>query len=601
MVAARVAAIEDRRGEGTMASPVRAAVQDIKRLRTISSVLTRHGFSAVARRAGLGRFVGDGGLSRGEDAFEEVEGVEELIGADRSEAAVRFRRVLEDLGPTFVKLGQVLSTRPDLVPKEFLEELRKLQDAVSPMPMEAIRRQVESSLGATLEELFESFEEKPLAAASIGQVHRARLPDGTAVVVKVQRVGVGEQIRSDLDLLYYLARFLEATVEEIELYSPTAIVQEFERAILAELDFRQEARNVQEFGRNFAEVPQVSVPHVYEELTTSEVMTMEFVQAGKLASVEGGSELADTVLHNLLDAMVKMVLYDGFFHGDPHPGNIMVREDGSLIFIDFGLVGRLSSRQQDDLIGLILNVLTGDVDAIARALLEMGDPVGRVNLREFRADVERVRNKYISATVGDFDVSQFIQEVMDAAQYHRIRLNPNYAVLVKTAATIEGIMRRLKPDLDVMAIGLPYARDLALKKYSARKLAQSALSAAVGVSSFVTKVPQQLDQVLMDLEGGNLTVTVRNASLDQLGEVLNTLGTRLFLGVIASGLAVVAAMLLRPFDTEIFGVSVLLILGILAALSATTLFWWSLGWHVAASRKGKKLRLGPLMRLLRRE
>ncbi len=581
-----------------MPSPVKTAVQDIRRLQKITAVLTRHGFSAVARRAGLGRFLPD---TRADGEFSGDEDDKALIGEDRSAAALRFRRVLEDLGPTFVKLGQVLSTRPDLVPREFIDELKKLQDQVGPMELEVVHRQIEASLGKEVEECFEYFDEKPLAAASIGQVHRATTVEGQECVVKVQRAGIQEQIRSDLDILYYLARILEATIEEVELYSPTDIVREFEKAILAELDFRMEAQNIQEFGNNFADVQEVSVPEVYEDYTTVEVLTMEFIEANKLSSIEGGSEDADQVLKTLLDAMVKMVLYDGFFHGDPHPGNILVRDDLSLVFIDFGLMGRLSASQQDDLISLILNVLAGDADAISRALLRMGRPVGRVNLREFRADVERIRNKYIEATVGEIDVSQFIQEVMDAAQYHKIRLNPNYAVLTKTAATIEGIMRSLKPDMDVMELGMPYARDLALRRFSARKIAQSAIKTAVGFSSFVTKVPQQMDQVLMDMESGNLTITVRNESLDQMGETLNTMGTRLFLGVIAAGLAVVSAILIQPYDMAIRGVPIMLVIALLAAGGATMLFWWALGWHVAASRRGKKLRLEPLMRLFRRK
>ena len=576
-----------------MASPVKVAFQDIRRLRTITAVLTKHGFSAVARRAGLGKY--DPGV---EATFSE-DG-ETLLGEDRSEAAVRFRRVLEDLGPTFVKLGQILSTRPDLVPREFMEELKQLQDRVAPMSLEAIREQIETSLGKDLEECFEHFEEKPLAAASIGQVHRARTIEGRECVVKVQRQGIREQIQSDLDILRTLAALLEKTIEEVELYSPKDIVHEFEGAILSELDFLKEAKNVREFGQNFAEVEAVSVPEIFDDYTTSEILTMEFIDARKLASIEAGSEEAEVVLKHLLDAMVKMVLYDGFFHGDPHPGNILVREDSRLVFIDFGLVGRLSASQQDDLISLILNILAGDVDAIARTLLKMGRPVGRVSLREFRADVERIRGDYIDATVGEIDVSKFIQEVMDAAQYHKIKLNPNYAVLTKTAATIEGIMRTLKPDLDVMELGMPYARDLALRRFSAQKIAQSALQTAMGFSSFVTKVPQQMDQVLMDMESGNLTITIRNESLDQMGESLNTQGTRMFLGVIASGMAIVAALLIQPYDTEIWGVPLMLVIGILSALGATILFWWALGWHVAASRKGKKLRLEPLMRLFRR-
>lgn len=578
-----------------MVSPVKTAVQDIRRLRTITSVLTRHGFSAAATKAGLGRFVAE----KGEPV--DFEDSTTLLGDDRSEAAVRFRNVLEDLGPTFVKLGQILSTRPDLIPAEFMQELKKLQDRVSPMPFEDVRAQLEQSLGRSIEDCYAGFEEKPLAAASIGQVHRATTLEGEECVVKVQRVGIGEQIRSDLDLLYYLARFLEATIKEFELYTPTAIVTEFEQAILSELDFNQEARNLEEFSRNFADVPGVCAPKVFKELTTPEILTMEFIEARKLSDLEGGSEEAKAVLKQLLDAMVKMVLYDGFFHGDPHPGNILVRDDHTLVFIDFGLVGRLSAAQQDELINLILSVIAGDVDAIARTILHMGHPVGRINLRAFRADVERIRDKYLLPSLGDINVSVFVQEVMDAAQVHRIRLNPNYAVLTKTSMTIEGIMRTLEPDMDIMAIGLPYARELAMRRFSAKKILQSTVNTAMGFSSFVTQIPQQMDQVLMDLESGNLTFTIRNDSIDQLGDVLNTLGTRLLLGVIASGLAIVAAMLLPPFDREIFGISIMLIIGILAALSAGTLFWWALGWHIIGSHKGNKLRLTPLMRLLRRD
>ncbi len=576
-----------------MASPVKAAVQDIRRLRGIASVLTRHGFSAVATRAGLGRFVSERDDS---DAFDD----DDLLGEDRSETAVRFRRVLEDLGPTFVKLGQILSTRPDIIPSEFIEELKVLQDRVAPMPYEDIEAQIEAGLDRKLADCFATFEEKPLAAASIGQVHRATTHEGKEVVVKVQRLGIREQIQSDLDLLYYLAKFLEATVQEFELYTPTAVIREFETAILSELDFRSEANNVLEFGKNFADVEAISVPEIYKELSSAEILTMEFVDARKLSQIEGGSEEAEVVLKTLLDSMVKMVLYDGFFHGDPHPGNILVREDSSLVFIDFGLVGRLSVAQQDELISLVLNVIAGDVDAISRTILRMGHPVGRVNLRAFRADVERIRDQFLLASLHDINVSRFVQEVMDAAQSHRIRLNPNYAVLTKSAMTIEGIMRTLQPDLDIMAIGMPYARELAMRRFSAKKIMQSAINTAMGFSSFVTQVPQQLDQVLMDLESGNLTITIKNEALEQVGNQLNTLGTRLFLGVIASGLAVTAALLLRSHDVAIFGVSLMLMFGILAGVSASLLFWWALTWHIVGSGKNRKLRLAPLMRLFRR-
>jgi ubiquinone biosynthesis protein len=576
-----------------MLTPVKTAVKDVMRLREITGVLTKHGFRAAARRLGA--------EDEGQVEDKSFETSQSLIGEDYDEAAVRFRRVLEDLGPTFVKLGQIMSTRPDIMPPAFIEELKHLQDRVPPMPFESVKQAIEENLGKPLTEIFAEVNEKPIGAASIGQVHRARTHDGIEVVIKVQRLGIGEIIRSDLDLLYYLARILEATIQEVELYTPTAIVKEFEKALLSELDFRQEGRNIQEFGRNFEDVPNVTVPAVYEEYSNDRIMTLEFIDAIKLSQLESGSPRAERVLKTLLDAMVKMVLEDGFFHGDPHPGNILVREDDTLVFIDFGLVGRLSAAQQDDLILLIVSVLTGDVEGISRTLLRMGSPVGRVSLREFKADVVRIRDEYLLSNLSEINVSRFVQECTTAAQAHKIRLNPNYAVLTKAAATIEGIMRFLDPDLDIMAIGMPYARELAKRRFTAKKLAQGVMTSAMGLSGFLTQVPQQLDQVLMDLEGGNLTVGIKNPAIDEVGKHLNTLGTRLFLGIMAAGLSICAAILLAPHDFKIYEISVGLVLGIALAGLATLFFWWALSWHIVGSSSNSKLKLGPIVRLLRRE
>jgi ubiquinone biosynthesis protein len=585
-----------------MASPVKTAVKDIKRLRDIAGVLTKHGFHAVVRRIGLGGPPEGRKLLGGPTDLDEYEGDGALIGEDddAGEVAIRFRRVLEDLGPTFVKLGQVLSTRPDIVPRAFIAELKKLQDNVEELPAGVARAQVEDALGAPIDELYAEFDDAPLGAASIGQVHRAVTKDGRECVVKIQRPDIDEKIRSDLDILYTLARLLEATIEEVELYSPTGIVREFSGALMKELDFTLEAKNAREFREHFAADPFVTAPEVIDELTDVKVLTMEFVKAQKLADLEGGTPRASLVLDRLLDSVVKQVLYDGFYHADPHPGNIFIDDENRLIFIDFGMIGRLSSGQQDEVINLIIAVLTGDTDGIARTLLRMGRPLGRVSMREFKADVVRIRDRYLLSNLADINVTQFVQEVMDAAQYHRIQLNSSYAVLVKTATTIEGIMRTLEPELDIISRATPYVRQLAARRFSARKVAASALRTSMAFSGFMTQLPDQMDQILMDLEGGNLAVTMRNDALDNIGQHLNTLGTRIFLGIIASGLAVSAALLVRDVPWAIKGVPLAVIAGLVCAFFATVLFWWALGWHIVGGKERGKLRLGPLMKLLRR-
>ena len=581
-----------------MLSPAKHLIQDGFRLREITSVLTKHGFVAVVKSAGLGRFLPGQGLS---EVSEFEDGKPGGLITDTNDAAIRFRKVLEDLGPTFVKLGQILSTRPDILPASFMEELKLLQDRVPPMSFEIVRRIVEESLNGKIEDFYDDFREQALAAASIGQVHRAKLKSGEEVVVKVQRDGIKGTIRSDLDILYYIAKLLEVTIEEFELYTPTAIVKEFEKALLSELDFTLEASNIDEFKRNFEDIDYATAPVVYHELTTERVMTMEFIDAIKLSNIESASERAKAVLPHLLDSMVKMVMSDGFFHGDPHPGNILVREDNSLVFIDFGLVGRLSGRQQDELILLIVSIISGDIEGISRALLRMGRPVGRVQMREFKADITRIRDEYLLANLTDINVTKFVQECTDAANHHRIRLNPNYAILTKAAATIEGIMRDLDPELDIMAVGVPYARQLARDRFTTKKIAQGAMTAAMGLSGFLTQVPQQLDQVLMDLEGGNLELRVRNDAMEDIGKHLNTLGTRLFLGIIASGLAICAAILLQAVEYAIYGIPVTLIVALACVGIALTFFWWALTWHIVGGARSTKLRLSPIMRLLRKE
>jgi len=443
-------------------------------------------------------------------------------------------------------------------------------------------------------------ETESIATASIGQVHGAITVEGREVVVKVQRDGVAAQIRSDLDLLYLLARLLEATIEEMELYSISDIVREFDRAIQQEIDFAHEARNVRIFRRNFEDDPHVVVPEVVGFLSCRTILTLERLHGSKLTDLDNNDPGARRLLELLMEATYRQIFDFGFVHADPHPGNVLVLGPETLGFIDFGLVCRLSRAQQDDVVTLFLSILSNDVDGIARTLLRMGVPKGRVSLTEFRREVTRVRDKYINLNLNEVDVAAFSQEAMDAAMRFQIKLNPEYSLLVKATVTVEGIMRRVDPEMDLLKTAQPYARRLILDRYSSRNILQNVFTGAMSLSGFLRDVPQQLDQVLMDLESGTVSVNIRNPQLDDLGGQLTHLGTRICLGLLGAGLTVGACIMFAQLDYRPWDVPVLLFIALFVLLLAIVVGAIGLLFPLLTPRT-RRVRVGPLLQLLTRK
>jgi len=568
------------------------AVNDINRLREIVLVLARHGFHQFIKQGGLDKIVGG--------RIDLPTNADPVDPTDSRGMARRLRLVLEDLGTTFIKLGQILSTRADLLPQAYIQEFEKLQDRVPPMPFALVRAQIEAGLGGPLEQFYASVETESIATASIGQVHGAITVEGREVVVKVQRDGVAAQIRSDLDLLYLLARLLEATIEEMELYSISDIVREFDRAIQQEIDFAHEARNVRIFRRNFEDDPHVVVPEVVESLSCRTILTLERLHGSKLTDLDNNDPGARRLLELLMEATYRQIFDFGFVHADPHPGNVLVLGPETLGFIDFGLVCRLSRAQQDDVVTLFLSILSNDVDGIARTLLRMGVPKGRVSLTEFRREVTRVRDKYINLNLNEVDVAAFSQEAMDAAMRFQIKLNPEYSLLVKATVTVEGIMRRVDPEMDLLKTAQPYARRLILDRYSSRNILQNVFTGAMSLSGFLRDVPQQLDQVLMDLESGTVSVNIRNPQLDDLGGQLTHLGTRICLGLLGAGLTVGACIMFAQLDYRPWDVPVLLFIALFVLLLAIVVGAIGLLFPLLTPRT-RRVRVGPLLQLLTRK
>jgi ubiquinone biosynthesis protein len=559
------------------------AKRDLVRLRKLSATIVRHGFGELLLRTAVGRRM---------QAKGELEQASE--GATRGSPAVRFTQMLASLGPTFIKLGQILSMRKDLFSPEWIAALETLQDKAPVLPFEQVERMVEDSLGMGIAEAYARFEREPLATASIAQTHRAITHDGSEVVVKVQRPGIEDVLRGDLDLLYLAAQVLEASIDEMALVNVTAVVAEFEKALVRELDFTQELSNLLSMRGLLDPERKVTVPRPFPELSTRRVLTMEFFPGTPVRMLQPGSESAKRAVEEIVHAACKQVFIDGVFHGDPHAGNILHGADGTLCMIDLGLVGTLTEEQRADLVTLVVATATNDSSTLANMLLKMGTPTQRVNLADLKSEIERIRAKYLTAKLGDVDSAGFVEEFARAAQRFRIKLSSEYSVLTKAAATIEGIVRHLDPEVDIVHIAMPYAKQIALRRFSPQALLQNLTSEASTWGALALRLPEQAAQLLHDLETGNLQVRALTPELDDLPALLHQASGRFALALFALAMTVCAALVLPDHAAHWSQIALSLVLGLTAAAAWSISFWW----HVVG--RGKPVKLSPLIRLFRR-
>jgi len=563
-------------------SIVGAAMRDLGRLRAVAAIVARHGFGQLLMKTPIGTRL-------------FVRPPEGDVGLSAMSAPVRFAKLLAALGPTYIKLGQILSMRKDLFAPDWIQALETLQDDAPRLPFEAVRDQVQSGLGRPLEELYARFDTEPLATASIAQTHRARTPDGHEVVVKVQRPGIEATMRSDLDLLHLAAQILEASIDEMQIFGVVSIVEEFEKGLLRELDFNQELSNLLEFQRNLDPARKVRVPTPYPQLSTRTVLTMQFFEGRSIRRLAPRSAQARAVVEEIVHSAIKQVLVDGVFHGDPHAGNLLYAEDGTVCMIDLGMVGRLSQVQRDDIVTLTIAAIGNDATTIARVLLKMGTPTQRVNLSELKADIERIRGEYlVVANFGEYDSAGFIEAFARAAGRYRIKLAKDMAVLVKAAATLEDIVRTLHPEVDLVGIARPFLDDIVERRLSPQRILGDMMSEATGIGSMLRTVPGQVDQLMHDFETGNIMVRAVTPELDDLPRRLHALGGRISLAAFASATTIAAAVAVPETTASTPRMVAAVALAIAAVAGWTALFVWH--WF----GQGKPLKITPYLRLFRR-
>jgi ubiquinone biosynthesis protein len=513
----------------------------ISRYGRIAEVLTRHGFGALVAQLGLTQY-----LNLPRRIFRR-----ELEPEDDLTPAQHVRLALEELGPTFIKFGQLLSTRPDLLPPEFIAELSLLQDSVPPAPWNTIRPHLEAELGASIEQLFMTFDTTPIASASLAQVYAATLPNGQNVVVKVQRPGIEVTISKDLQIFNDLARLAQERTAVGEYYDLADIAEEFSVALRGELDYRREGRSADQLRANFAGKSYLYVPKIYWEYSTRRVLIQERISGIKvddIAALDAAGYDRHQIALNAAQFIIKEILEDGFFHADPHPGNILVMPGEVLGLMDFGTVGYLSQSDRGNLVRLFIVAIQMDAESVVEQLVRMGIAGPLVDRLGLQRDLQRMLLKYYNVPLNEVSTREVLEEIEPIIYRYHLRLPSDYWLLIKTLGIMEGVGKTLAPDFDIFAFAKPYVARFLRQMWKPAQWAPSVLRNVVRWYDLGINFPRQVNRVLSQAERGEFGVRVQQPELRHSTSRLDLIANRIILGMLLSALIVALAMLMPSLN-----------------------------------------------------
>ncbi|MCW8892512.1 MAG: AarF/UbiB family protein [Deltaproteobacteria bacterium] len=536
-------------------------IRSLKRYRQVLGVLIKYGFGHIIEQLNIDYY-----LELGKRIVSLGTASREL---ERLTQAARFRLALEELGPTFIKLGQLLSTRPDILPADVVAELSKLQDRIPPVPSEQIMAQIHCELGYPVEELFQSFEQTPLATASIAQVHRGTLKSGEQIVCKVRRPDIETVIETDLDIMMGLAYLIERHLPGGDIYDPVGVVKEFRRTIQRELDFSREGRTIDRFSVNFAEDETVRIPQVYWDLTGRTVLTLEYLSGIKISHVreleDAGYDLK-TIAQNGADNFLKQVFVHGLFHADPHPGNIHVLPDNVICIFDFGMVGRLDDDLKLQLTELLLSVLRRDVDHIISQLLYSGDLLDDSNLKSLKRDLTEFIDDYYDILLQDLKVGKLLIDFVEILTEYQIKFPSNLMLLSRALLAMEGLGKQLNPDFNMVEQLKPFTEKIVKDRYSPGTIAKEATRTLQSYQALGKSLPRDIKEFINRINQNKFKIDLEHRGLERLINDLDKSTNRISFSLIITALIIGSSLIMQTDKGPmLFGFPVLGLLGYSAA------------------------------------
>lgn len=548
----------------------------LTRYRQILAVFFRYGFGDLVDLLKIDQYIEIGLQMISRNRRERLE---------RLSRAERVRMALEELGPTYVKLGQVLSTRPDLIPVDFLTELAKLQDEVPPFDASEVDRIVTAELGAPPDAIFAAFERTPVASASIGQVHKATLADDEQVAVKIQRPGIQKIIEVDLEIMLHMATLMERHVEEMAFFRPVKIVEEFAKVLEREIDYTFEAVNMERMAGQFLANPTVYIPKVYRDLTTARVLTAEFIHGIKISELDKLEEAGldrRRITQRGSQILLRQIFDFGFFHGDPHPGNLFVLPDDVICLLDFGMVGTVDRQTREDFVDLVDAVVHRQETRTAQILLKITLWEERPRMRDFERAVAEFMGRHLYRPLKEIQVGLLLQHLLELAASHQLVIPPDIFLMMKTLTAVEGVALSLDPDFDIFAAAAPFIKQVKMARYHPRRLTDDVVRLGADFMGFMQQFPNELLDITRQIRQRKLTVNVELESLKTMLETHDQISNRVSFAIIIAGLIIGSSIIVVSGVPPLFyGIS---LIGIIIFITGAVMGLWLL---VAIIKKGR--------------